>query len=56
MKEFEPQQRVALESIGIMQQHNYNALIQKEHKLDKPKKEEVVPRYIFTSFLYYRHD
>jgi len=54
MKEFEPQQKVALESIGIVQQHNYNALIQEEkQKINKSKREEVVPRYIFTSFLYY---
>jgi hypothetical protein len=28
--DFEPRQRVALESIGLMQQHNYDALIHEQ--------------------------
>jgi hypothetical protein len=37
-----------------MHQHDFDALIrEKEHKLNKLEKEEVVPRYKFTSPPYY---
>jgi hypothetical protein len=37
-----------------MQQHNSDALIHEEHKLNKLKREEVIPRYISVSPSYYR--
>ncbi len=40
-----------------MQQHNSDALIQKEEqRLNRSKREEVIPRYIFTSSPYYQKD
>ncbi len=46
-----------LESIGLMQRHNYDVLIWKEEQiLNISKREEVVPRFKFASPLYYWED
>jgi hypothetical protein len=43
-----------LELIDLMQQHNFDTLIQKEkQRLNRSEKEEVIPRYRFASLLYY---
>jgi hypothetical protein len=40
-----------------MQQQNFDALIfEKKKKLNKSKKEEVIPKYKYVSLLYYRED
>jgi hypothetical protein len=47
--ESELRQKVVLKSTYLMQQHNFNILIQKEEqRFDKSKKEEIIPRYRFT--------
>ncbi len=43
-----------LESTNLMQQHNFDVLIQEEeHRLNRLEKEEMVPRYISVSPPYY---
>jgi hypothetical protein len=43
-----------LELATLMQQHDFNALIQEEqHRFNKLEREEVVVRYRFASPLYY---
>jgi len=45
-----------LESTDLMQQHNFDTLIQEEkQRLNRLEREEVVPRYRFVSPLYYRN-
>jgi len=43
-----------IDSIDLMQQHTFDALIQEEEeRFNRLKREEVVPRYKFASLLYY---
>jgi len=45
-----------LGSIDLMQQHNFDTLIQEEEqRLNKSEREEIVPRYKFVSLPYYRN-
>ncbi len=46
-----------VESTNLMQQHNFDTLIQEEEqKFNKSKREEVVPRYESISPFYYLDD
>jgi hypothetical protein len=46
-----------MESTCLMQQHNFYVLIQEEEqRLNRSKREEVIPRYIFASPPYYQED
>jgi len=56
-QEFELWQKVVLEPIGVMQQQNFEVLIYEEkYRLNKSKREEVIPRYILVSPPYYWED
>ncbi len=49
--------KVTLELVGLMHQHDSNALIHEEkQRLNRLEKEEVVPRYRSTSPPYYRQE
>jgi fructose-bisphosphate aldolase class 1 len=46
-----------LESLGLMQLQNFEALIyEEEQRLNRSKREKIVPRYILTSPPYYWKD
>jgi hypothetical protein len=50
-------QKVTLESPGLMQQQNFDALMyEKEQRFNMSKKEEVVPRYKSISLPYYKKE
>ncbi len=40
-----------LDSVGLMQQYNFDALIQKEHRFNRLEKEEVILRNWSTSLI-----
>ncbi len=47
---------VTLESVVLMQQYNFDALIQEEQIFNRLEREEVIVRYIFASPLYYQEE
>jgi hypothetical protein len=56
-RESKSQQRVVLESPGLMQQQKPDVLMSKEkQRFNKLEKEEVIPRYKSASPLYYQED
>ncbi len=50
-QESEPWQKVVLKSLGLMQQPNFDALMYDEHRFNRSKREEVVPKYKSASFI-----
>jgi hypothetical protein len=51
----EPQHKVALELVGLMQQHNSNVFFFffSKQRFNRLEREEVIPRFRSISFLYY---